>query len=209
MKVAGLTALNADGGPATPAAQTCPHLTSLLLAVRNKCDGHQTCRLKPSEIGVEKNQCPGVSSVNFRVNCIKPGDIGYMYRQRPLEMSMAAIFHPTRPFSSIHATPIFPHPFLLLSLFLLFLFTFSSSLRLLFLPYSYPSPASFTHFPHKSSSWAGENCKRSRQTLVGGGKNNFVAPQVFGFGGDRPYGVGAYAQISQTDPRDGLLYTEV
>jgi len=74
MKVTGLTALNADGDPASPAAQTCPHLTSLLLSVRNKCDGHQSCKLKPSEMGVAKNQCPGVGSVNFRVNCIKPGE---------------------------------------------------------------------------------------------------------------------------------------
>jgi len=175
MKVAGLAALNAEGGPATPAAQTCPHLTSLLLAVRNKCDGHQTCRLKPSEIGVAKNQCPGVSSVNFRVNCIKPGDIGYMYRQRPLEMSMGAIFHPTRPFSSIHATPIFPHPFLLLSLFLLFLFTFSSSLRLLCLPLFFlpiPTlllPLSLT-FPISPARGLGKTVSGHVRRLWGGGQ---------------------------------------
>lgn len=74
LKVVGLTAINAEGGPAAAPAQMCPHLTNLLQIVRDKCDGHQTCALKASEIGVAKNQCPGVSSVNFRVNCIKPGE---------------------------------------------------------------------------------------------------------------------------------------
>ena len=129
-------------------------------------------------------------------------------------MSMGAIFHPTRPFSSIHATPIFPHPFLLLSLFLLFLFTFSSSLRLLCLPLfsslipTLLLPLSLT-FPISPARGLRKTVSGHVRRLWGGGKNNFVAPQVFGFGGDRPYGVGAYAQISQTDPRDGLLYTEV
>jgi len=75
LKVVGLTAMTADGGPADPAAQTCPHLTGLLQTVRNKCDGHKTCSLRASEIGVAKNQCPGVSSVNFRVRCLNPGEI--------------------------------------------------------------------------------------------------------------------------------------
>ena len=74
LKVVGLTAMNAEGGPAGPAAQTCPHLTNLLQTVRDKCDGHQTCTLKASEIGVARDQCSGVSSVNFRVRCIKPGE---------------------------------------------------------------------------------------------------------------------------------------
>ena len=72
LKVVGLTAMNAEGGPAAPAAQMCPHLTNLLQTVRSKCDGQKECTLKASEIGVAKNQCPGVSSVNFRVRCIKP-----------------------------------------------------------------------------------------------------------------------------------------
>lgn len=72
LKVVGLTAINAEGGPAASSVQTCPHITTLLQTVSNKCDGHQSCSLKASEIGVAKNQCPGVSSVNFRVRCIKP-----------------------------------------------------------------------------------------------------------------------------------------
>jgi len=72
LKVVGLTALNAAGNPARPHAQMCPHLKNVLETVRSKCDGHEMCQLKPRDIGVAKNQCPGVGSVNFRVRCVKP-----------------------------------------------------------------------------------------------------------------------------------------
>ena len=82
LKVVGLTALDAGGGAASPAAQTCPHLTSLLLTVRSRCDGHQSCVIKAEEIVLMKKQCPGVSSVHFRVNCIKPDDGRYYVPSR-------------------------------------------------------------------------------------------------------------------------------
>ena len=71
MDVAGMTAMNSQGRPAPASAQACPYLASLLSSVRNRCAGQQRCQLTANEFGVSRDQCPGVSAVNFRVNCIK------------------------------------------------------------------------------------------------------------------------------------------
>jgi len=69
----GLMAMDARGRPASATSQTCLYLDSLLTTVQAKCSGERQCQLTAREFGVSKNQCPGVSAVNFRVNCIKSG----------------------------------------------------------------------------------------------------------------------------------------
>jgi len=71
MNVVGMTAVDGEGRPAAAPAQSCPYLGNLLSTVRDKCSGRHRCQLTAREFGVSKDQCPGVSAVNFRVNCIK------------------------------------------------------------------------------------------------------------------------------------------
>jgi len=71
MTVVGMVALNDKGRRAAATAQTCPYLSNLLTTVRVKCSRRRQCQLSAREFGVSKDQCPGVSAVNFRVNCVK------------------------------------------------------------------------------------------------------------------------------------------
>ena len=70
MNIVGMTALDGRGRPAAVASQTCPYLNNLLTTARTKCSGRRQCQLTAREFGVSKDQCPGVSAVNFRVNCV-------------------------------------------------------------------------------------------------------------------------------------------
>jgi len=71
MEVVGMRTMDKRGRPAAATSQTCPFLNNLLATVQFKCSGQRLCQLTAREFGVSKNQCPGVSKVNFRVNCIK------------------------------------------------------------------------------------------------------------------------------------------
>ena len=73
LKIVGVVPLNTAGRPASSSASVCPYLASLLPVIQGKCDGRPNCRLSRSDIAVNKKQCPGVASVNFRVRCIKKG----------------------------------------------------------------------------------------------------------------------------------------
>jgi len=70
MNIDGITALDKSGRPAPPSSQTCPYLSQLLSTVQEKCSRRRQCQLTARQFGLSKNQCPGVSAVNFRVNCI-------------------------------------------------------------------------------------------------------------------------------------------
>ena len=71
MNVVGMRAVDDKGRPASATSQACPYLDSLMTTVRAKCSGRRQCQLTAREFGVSKDQCPGVSAVNFRVNCVK------------------------------------------------------------------------------------------------------------------------------------------
>jgi len=71
--VVGVTPLDEHGVPTSPGVGVCSYIAHLLPVVQDKCNGRRRCKLRAGEVAVSKKQCPGVASVNFRVECVKRG----------------------------------------------------------------------------------------------------------------------------------------